>query len=150
MKLRKRYIALMAIIALAQASCLKDNPGNTDPRAGTNNVVEFQNTKIPSSYTSVWPQYDNGVNLTGDTGSFPINLNYTGTAAVAPANIDITLTIDQGALDDFNADQGTNYTLPPDGDYSVPMTLTIPKGVNTTQIRCVVTAAGAWDYSKTY
>lgn len=149
MKHHKRYLALLALATMAQVSCLKDNANNASPLAGTNNVVEFQNTSVPVSYTSIWPQYDNTITLTGDTGSFPINLNYAGAQSVAPTNINVTLALDTGALSAFNADQGTNYILPPDA-YTLPTSVTIPKGVNTVQIHANITAGAGWDWSQTY
>ena len=53
---KKIGIFLLAIVTLAQVSCLKDSPNNAAPSAGTNNVVEFQNSSIPVSYTSDFPQ----------------------------------------------------------------------------------------------
>jgi hypothetical protein len=142
--------SLAMLLVLTQTSCLKDKLNNSDPAAGSNNVVEFQNTSVPVSYTSIYPQYDNGITLTGDTGSFPINLNYTGAIAVAPQEITITLTLDTAALSAFNANQGTSYTLAPSDDIAYATSVTIPKGVNTTQIHAVVTTNSDWDYSKTY
>lgn len=142
--------SMAAFLLLTQSACLKDQLGNTDPKAGTNNVVEFQNTSIPVSYTSIWPQYDNGITLTGDTGSFPINVNYTGTAAVTPQDITVTLTLDTAALNAFNADQGTNDTTAPADDITYPTTITIPKGTNTAQIHAVITTNADWDYTRNY
>ena len=142
--------SLATFLVLTLTSCLKDKLNNTNPAAGTNNVVEFQNTSVPVSYTSNYPQYDNGITLTGDTGSFPINVNYTGAEAVAPEDIKITLTLDTAALNAFNTNQGTSYGLAPSDDIAYSTTVTIPKGVNTVQIRAVITTNSDWDYSQTY
>lgn len=151
----KRYkikgLLLLATLTLAQVSCLKDVPNNASPAAGSNNVVEFMNTSIPVSYTSVYPQYDNGVNLTNDTGSFPVNLNYSGALAVTPQSITITLAINQNALDSFNNNQGTNYVVPPADCISFPSSVTIAKGASMVQIRPVInTAAADYDFTASY
>lgn len=148
---KKIGIFLLAMITLAQVSCLKDSPGTTDPKAGTNNVVEFQNSSIPVSYTSDFPQYDNGINLANDTGSFPINLNYTGAVAVAPQDIKITLTLDQVALDSFNNNQGTSYVIPPADTYTLDTVTTIAKGTRQVTVHAVINVAAAdYDYTASY
>ncbi|HXB95596.1 MAG TPA: DUF1735 domain-containing protein, partial [Puia sp.] len=137
MQLHKRTgLLLLTSFTLAQMSCLKDSPNNASPSGGSNNVVEFQNSSIPVSYTSIFPQYDNGVNLKNDTGSFPINLNYTGAVSVAPQDIKITLALlSQNTLDSFNSDQGTGYVIPPKDAYTMSTTATISKGTNQVTIR---------------
>jgi hypothetical protein len=139
--------SLAAVVVLAQTSCLKDKIGNTDP-SGSNNVVQFQNTSVPT-YNTIWPEYDNGITLQNDTGSFPVNLQWTGAQLAAPRDITITLTIDTAALNNFNASTGTNFALPPDA-YTFPTTVVIPKGGNTVQVHPSITAGAHWDYSKVY
>ena len=152
MQLHKRTgLLLLMSFTLAQMSCLKDSPNNASPSAGSNNVVEFQNSSIPVSYTSVYPQYDNGVNLQNDTGSFPVNLNYTGAVSVAPQDIKITLTLNQNALDSFNNDQGTGYIIPPSDTYSFSTSVTIAKGTRQVTVRVVInTGAPDYDYTASY
>lgn len=149
MKYSKIVLSLLAVGTLTQQSCLKDTPGNTTPGAGTNNVVQFFNSSIPS-YNTIWPEYDNGVTVKNDTGSFPVNLNWTGAEFKTQKDITVTLALDQGALDDFNADNGSDFELLPDGSYTFPTTAVIAKGSNMVQIRPVITTIPGWDYSKTY
>jgi hypothetical protein len=144
-------LLMLAILALAQESCLKDNANNTNPAEGSNNVVEFQNSSIPVSYTSVFPQYSNGIILANDTGSFPINLNYTGAVSTTPKDIDITLTLNQVALDTFNSNQGTSYVIPPPDTYTLDTVTTIVKGTRQVTITVHVNVAPAdYDYSASY
>ena len=151
MKQHKRAgLVLLVSLTLAQMSCLKDSPNNASP-SGSNNVVEFQNSSIPVSYTSVFPQYDNGISIKNDTGSFPVNLNYTGQISTAPQDIKITLATNQNALDSFNSDQGTPYVMPPTDAISFSSSATIAKGTRQVTIRIVVnTAAPDFDYSSAY
>jgi hypothetical protein len=152
MKYRKiTGLLMLAFLTLAQESCLKDNANNTNPAEGSNNVVEFQNSSIPVSYTSIYPQYSNGIILANDTGGFPVNLNYTGAVSVAPADIKITLAIDTAALDSFNTNQGTSYVLPPPDTYTISLTPTIAKGTRQTSIHVSVNVAPTdYDYSASY
>src|ERR1700727_3997163 len=96
MKLHK-YIgfSLAAFLVLTLASCLKDKPNNASPDGGSNNVVEFQNISVPKSYTSPFPEYDNGVPIdpVADTGSFGIIINYTGAQEVAPVDITVNIAL---------------------------------------------------------
>jgi len=143
-------ISLTALLVLTQTACLKDKVGNSDSKGGTNNVVEFQNSSIPVSYTSVYPEYANSLLWNPDTSGFNINLNWTGTQYTAPEDIKITIAIDTAALSAFNADQSTNDTLPPADAYSFPTTVTIPKGSNGATIYCHVTLSSDWNYNASY
>jgi hypothetical protein len=147
----KKYISIMAVITLTQVSCLKDSLNTTDPAGGSNNVVEFQNTSIPVSYSAIWPQYDNGVTLNNDTGSFPINFNYAGPSATTSQDINITVALSQAALDSFNTDQGTSFVLPPADTYTLPTTATIARGGSWTQIWVKInTGVADYDYNASY
>lgn len=153
MKQHKRTgLVLLVSLTLAQMSCLKDSPNNASPIGGSNNVVEFQNSNIPVSYTSIFPQYDNGIALKNDTGSFPVNLDYTGQVSVAPQDIKINLAVlDSATLDSFNTDQGTGYELPPTDAYSLATSATIVKGTRQVTVRVLVnTGAPDFDYTKSY
>jgi hypothetical protein len=153
MKLSKNIgLSLSAVLVLAQTSCLKDGPNNASASAGSNNVVEFQNTAVPDSYTSPFAEYDNGVNINPatDTGGFRININYTGPVDVAPQDITISLALSQTALDSFNNVVGSSFVIPPSDIYSFPASVTIPKGTRQISIRPVITAAPDYDYTQSY
>ena len=142
--------SLAAFLLLTQTACLKDKIGNSDPKGGTNNVVEFQNSSIPVSYTSIYPQYNNSLLWNPDTSGFNINFNYTGTEATTPQDIKITIAIDTAALSAFNADQSASYVLPPTDAYTLATTVTIPKGSNGATIYCNVKLSSDWDYGAAY
>lgn len=144
-------ISLSALVILAQTSCLKDNTNNANPSSGSNNVVEFQNTSVPVSYTSPFPQYDNGVTMNADTGSFPVNLNYTGAVLVTPEDIKISLALSQTSLDSFNNAEGTSYVIPPSDTYTMTTSVTIVKGTRQVSLSVAINTAPAdYDYTASY
>lgn len=142
--------SLAAVVVLMQTACLKDSIVNSDPKGGTNNVVEFRNSSVPVSYTSIYPEYANSLLWNPDTSGFNINFDYTGVEAVTPQDIKITIAIDTAALRAFNDNQSTNDTLPPADAYSFPTTVTIPKGSTSATIYCHVTLSPDWDYNASY
>jgi hypothetical protein len=142
---------LAASVILAQTACLKDKPNNADPSAGTNNVVEFQNTSVPVSYTSPYPQYDNGVTMSSDTGSFPVLVNYAGSIGTTPVDIQVNLALNQNALDSFNSAEGTSSVIPPADTYTLASSVTIVKGTAVAGISIKVNTAPAdYDYTASY
>jgi hypothetical protein len=141
--------SVAAVIVLAQASCLKDNKNNADPALGSNSVVEFQNSSIPVSYISIYPQYDNSLLWNPDTAHFNINVNYAG-ANSAPQDIQVTLALDTAALSKFNADQQKNFVVPPTDLYTMATTVTIPKGKSQATILVAVKLAADYDYTAAY
>jgi len=143
-------ISLAAFLLVGQTACLKDQSGNSDPKTGTNSVVEFQNSSIPVSYTSIYPQYNNGIKLVNDTASFRVNFNYAGPNNGAPQDIQITIAMDTAALSAFNADQEKNYVTPPTDILTYPTTVTIPKGSTSAYIIVKVTKASDWSYADAY
>ena len=149
MKHSKIVLSLLALGTLTQQSCLKDNANNTSPSLGTNNVVQFFNSSIPT-YNTIWPEYDNGITIKNDTGSFPVNLNWTGAEAKTTRDISVTLAVDTAALNNFNTANGSDFEMLPDGSYSFPTTAVIAKGSNMIQLRPVITTSPGWDCSKTY
>ncbi|TDW99134.1 uncharacterized protein DUF1735 [Dinghuibacter silviterrae] len=150
MKLNITSVMLALGIVSVLTSCLKDTKTPADPSLGTNNVVEFMNSSVPISYTSIYPQYDNGVTLVGDTGGFNVNVNWTGAQYDAPTDITVSIAIDTAALTAFNNDQGTSYILPPTDVFSVPSSIVIKKGTPSTITRFTVTGASDYDYTKSY
>ena len=150
--LNKNIFWSVTILIMGLTSCLKDTAPVADPSAGTNNVVEFQNSNIPNSYTSIYPQYVNDLkNLTKvGTDTFNVNINWAGAQYNAPQDINVTISVDAASLTAFNNDQGTNYVLPPTAIYSVPLTATIKAGTPQTTIKVVITNGASYDFSKSY
>jgi hypothetical protein len=149
MKYSKIYLSLLAFGMLTQQSCLKDNPNNASPLSGTNNVVQFLNSSIPT-YNTIWPEYDNGLTIKNDTGSFPVNLSWTGAESKTSRDITVTVALDTAALNNFNTANGSDFKMLPDGSYTFPSTAVIPKGSSKVQIRPIITTVPGWDYSQTY
>jgi hypothetical protein len=137
------------LVMLGLTSCLKDSPGLSDPAAGTNNVVEFQNSNIPVSYTSIYPQYTNDLVFAADTVGFNVNFDYTGAVAVAPQDITVTFSTSQAALTAFNANQGTAFVIPDPSVYTLPATAVIPKGKRSVTVRVIIKKA-TYDFTKSY
>lgn len=142
--------SLAAFLFLTQTACLKNQVGNSDPKAGTNNVVEFRNSSIPVSYTSIYPQYANSLLWNPDTSGFNINFDYAGAVYNTPQDIKITIAIDTAALTAFNNDQSSDFVLPPTDAYSFATTVTIPKGSHQATIYCNVKLSADWDYGADY
>jgi len=142
--------SLAAVVVLAQTSCLKDKLNNTDPAAGSNSVVEFQNSSIPVSYTSIYPQYNSSLIFAPDTAGFNINVNYAGANNGAPQDITVNLAIDASALAAFNTDQASSYVLPSADLYTMQTSVTIPKGKRDATIRVTTHLTSNFDYSKAY
>jgi hypothetical protein len=142
--------SLAAAALLAQTSCLKDVKSNSDPSLGSNSVVEFQNSSIPVSYTSIYPQYNSSLIFAPDTAGFNVNINYAGANNGAPQDIQVNFTLDQDALDKFNADQQTSYIIPSADLYTLQATLTIPKGKRDATTRVIAHLTSNFDYSAAY
>jgi hypothetical protein len=141
--------SLAAAALLAQTSCLKDVKGTTDP-SGSNSVVEFQNSSIPVSYTSVYPQYNSSLIFAPDTAGFNVNVNYAGANNGAPQDIKVDLALDQDALDKFNADQQTNFVIPSSDLYTMQTSVTIPRGKRDATIRVIINRTSNFDYGSAY
>src|ERR1044072_3110253 len=125
----------LAIIALAFTSCVKDHLA-VDP-SQSNNVVEFANTgSIVSTAGAVHPRFQIDLGSLPSVTSSPINVNlsYSG-ADNAPQDITVNLVVDSAALAAYNADEGTNYALPPKAIYSLPTTAVIKAGSRKIQDR---------------
>lgn len=121
-----------AMLSLGISSCLKQSvTPNLDP-SGSNNVVEFQNTIRPESYTTPLPAYDNNdLVVTNDTTGFNILVDYAGSAAVTPQDIQVTIAVDTTLLATYNTAEGTSYKIPDASTFSFPATITIPRGQST-------------------
>jgi hypothetical protein len=142
--------ASLAIIALAFTSCVKDHLA-VDPSL-SNNVVEFANTgSIVSSAGAVHPRYqiDLGSLPSGKSSQININLSYSG-AETAPQDITVTLVVDSAALAAYNADEGTDYILPPKAVYSLPLTAVIKAGTQKVQLQVAVTNNSSYDFNVNY
>ncbi len=149
--LNKFNLLSITMLMMILTSCLKDSAPVADPSAGTNNVVEFANSNIPNSYTSIYPQYVNDLKQLGITGSdtFNVNIDWAGPQATAPQDIVVTIAVDQTSLTAFNTDQGSTYTIPASTVFSIPSTATIKAGTQQVTVKAIISSTG-YDFSKNY
>lgn len=144
-----RFLPLLAV-TLIFTSCLKDHLA-LDP-AQSNNVIEFANTGTNASPAgAIYARFasDLGSMKSGDSATFNVNLSYSG-ANMAPADITVTLAIDTAALNAYNEDQGTEYTLPPASVYHLATTAVIKKGTQTLQLKVAIINNAAFDFNVDY
>lgn len=153
MKLKQNILLVMLAAGMisSMTSCLKDLKTPSDASLGSPSVVEFQNISVPISYTSIYPQYSlGGLLFNPDTAGFNVSVNWAGAQYNAPQDITVTIALDTAALSAFNADQGTNYVLPPTDVFTFPTSLTIKKGTPQVIGRTVITEASDFDFSQSY
>lgn len=143
--------ASLAIIALAFTSCVKDHLA-VDPSQSTN-VIEFANSgSIVSSPGAVHPRYasDLGNLPVGDSATFLVNLSYSGAEKTAPNDITINLAVDPAALDAYNADDETEYAVPPASAYRFPSSVVIKKGEKVQQITVTIIRSPDYNFDTSY
>jgi hypothetical protein len=125
----KRYYGLILFFAVTGlASCLKQNPA-LDPKQ-TNNILEIYNevpTPTTSDATAVYPLYVESFDLKPAI-EYKIRVSYSG-ADVAPEDITVNMGLNAQAINDYNDENGTTYSLIPATVYTVDSwTVIIPKG----------------------
>jgi hypothetical protein len=144
----KNSLKVAGLITLVTAliSCLKDDV-TLDPEKSFN-VIEFKN---PSSFVSPngskYSLYTQAFDL-ADQNDYPITVSYSG-AGLAPEDITVTLGIDTAALSQYNAEQHTDFDLIDTKLYSMPASVTIPKGKRTATVDIKVKSSN-FDFSKSY
>ncbi len=141
----------IAVMALALTSCVKDHLA-VDPEL-SNNVIEFANSgSIASPVGAVHPRYaiDLGNLAPGDSSTFLVNLSYSGAEENAPNDITITLAVDAGAVDAYNADQGSSYSVPPASAIRMPTTVVIKRGEGTVQVPVTIVRSADYDFDTNY
>lgn len=142
-------LATSAILTLN--SCLKKRATTLDGD-GPRNIIEFKNTgSNNATSTSFYPLYnqDLGSMTQGESKNFNINVGYSG-ENVAPSDITLTLALDQNALDRFNKENGTNYTIPPSDVFTFPASIVIKKGTRVTTDSAKVTLTANFDFNASY
>jgi hypothetical protein len=144
-------LAVLAFASLSVSSCLKDQLNNSDPAAGTNNVVEFQDIGLIAASGSVYPLYNlGGLIFTNDTSGFDILINWAGPQATAPQDITVNLALSTDGLAAYNADQGKSYVAPPAELYSFPASVILPKGQSQVYVHISVNLTANFDFSANY
>ncbi|WP_298741575.1 DUF1735 domain-containing protein [uncultured Chitinophaga sp.] len=143
--------SMVVAAAVALTSCVKDHLA-VDP-AQSNNVIEFANTgNIVSSAGAVHPRFasDLGNLPVGDSSTFVVNLSYSGAEKAAPNDITINLSVDPAALDAYNADDETEYALPPASAYHFPTSVVIKKGEKVKQITVTIVRSPEYNFDTSY
>ncbi|MGB8194217.1 MAG: DUF1735 domain-containing protein [Chitinophagaceae bacterium] len=127
----KMLLAFAALIVIG-TGCLKDKDYD-DGRIGINidKSLKFVEIAGPSSGFM-------NVDLVGSPTDTSVDLVLVRLASDAPADKDIqvTLALDPGLVTAYNADHGTNYTVPTASQYTLPsLTVTIPRGERQASLR---------------
>lgn len=125
----RKYNSLLLIFGVvALSSCLKQNT-KLDPKQ-SNNVLEiYESVPVPttSPADAVYTVYAQSFDIAPSI-EFKVDVSYSG-ADVAPEDIQITLGLEEPAMTDYNAEQGTSYVFIPQNVFTVDSwNLTIPKG----------------------
>ncbi|MBE7177683.1 MAG: DUF1735 domain-containing protein [Mucilaginibacter polytrichastri] len=145
----KNIIKTSLVLSIALfSSCLKDDSANLTPD-NSPAVVEFSTiTDIPASPVgSVYPLYVRAYELAPSV-DMPLTVNYTGGKS-APEDITVNLAVKAGAVTSYNDEQHTEYEDLPTDMYTLPATVTIPKGQRKANI-IVKIAIDKFDLSKSY
>lgn len=139
-------IAGLFLFGIAVTSCLKDEM-TLDPDNSTN-VVEFKN---PSSFVSpsgsTYSLYSQSFDL-ADEADYPVTVSYSG-ANVAPEDITITLGVDTAAVTQYNTEQEEAFDAITPDLYTIPASVTIPKGQRTAQV-VIKLKPSKFDFAKNY
>jgi len=144
-------IVLTLWLLCSQTACLKKENMNIDPdTAGSVILLAATGNNQATSSSQYFRYYtDLGLIVTGDSAHFNVNVSYSG-AAVAPADITVTLALDNDALTTYNAEDGVTYVLPPASAYRLPTTIVIKKGTQMTQAQVTVIRSTEYDFNKSY
>jgi hypothetical protein len=143
--------SMVVAAALALTSCVKDHLA-VDP-SQSNNVIEFANSgSIVSSPGAVHPRYasDLGNLPVGDSSTFVVNLSYSGAEKTAPNDITINLAVDPAALTAYNADDETEYAVPPASAYRFPSSVVIKKGEKVKQVTVTIIRSPEYNFDTSY
>lgn len=140
-------ISALFLLIGGLSSCLKRD--STFDASDSPSVVAFENTGDPAFDTFPYFSSDVGKVDLGDSGTFNINLVYSG-AVNAPSDVTVTLAIDEAALTAYNNAEGTDYTLPPAEVLSIPQTVVIKKGTHELQVKATVIRTSAYDFDADY
>jgi len=142
----------LGLFIISLSSCLKADDMNIDAVKYKTNVIEFANTgDIFSAAGTLVPGYysDLGKLKVGESKSFNVNVHYTGPGN-APADITVSLVIDNAVLTLYNKDNGVTKSIPPAECFSFPDKVVIKQGTNLTTVQAVVKVTANFDYNKAY
>ena len=118
-----------------------------DPEKSVN-VVEFKNpSSFVSPYGSKYALYVNSFELNPES-DYNVTVSYSG-AHVAANDLTVTLGVDTAAVRQYNTEQHTAYDVMPASLYTLPASVTIPRGQRTATVPIKV-KTGQFDFSKSY
>jgi hypothetical protein len=122
----KKYIVsiLATLVFTGLSSCLTEEPPFTDN--GNFGIVELD---LAARTTSTPYAVRDIERAAGASVDIPVIVNYTGVNG-APADVQVTLELHNGAVTTYASATSTNLTILPDGSYELPAsnTVVIPKG----------------------
>jgi len=139
------FILLLAVSGIS--SCVQEDPF-FDPE-DSENVIEFLSAgNVQSPATAPYPLFINSY-AAADEVEMPIVVSYSG-ADVAPTDITVTIGAGtQSVLDVYNEAQETEYELLPANLYTLPATVTIPRGERRATY-IVKLKTNQFDFTKSY
>lgn len=155
MKMKNFKIKILAVslVSFLLSSCLKERQANIDTgNNNTLNVVEFLNTGDNyAAQSSKYPQFyaDLGSLSTNQSKTININVSYSG-VNTAPADMTVSLALDQASLTLYNTQNGTNFVIPPADVISFPTSVVIKKGTRVVQASLTVKLTNNFDFNKAY
>ncbi|TDH21307.1 DUF1735 domain-containing protein [Segetibacter sp. 3557_3] len=143
----KTSIKLLALIlSVSFTACLKDKP-LFDPDM-IPNVLELENIgPVESTTASPYPLFSKSFDIAPES-NLELTVNYAGDE-VAPQDITVQLAVDPGVLKAYNDTAHTTYTILPTTLYTLPTTVTIPKGQRKGRF-VVKLKTEQFDFTKTY
>ena len=129
----KRILYTTALLAVGvMSSCLKDDRQPLDPDKGVGNVIDFKNPSDPiSATTSTYVMYAAAFEIPKDvnaTMDYKLTVSWSGAEDTAPQDIVLNLNANDAAVAAYNTEQSKSYTVLPSSLYTIPATVTIPKG----------------------
>ncbi len=125
---------------------------NIDPELGTPNIIEFENSgDNVSGASSKYPGFfiDLGALSGGESKKFNVNVSYSG-SGVASKDITVSMVVDQALLNEYNAQNGTHYIIPPASVFSVPGSAVIKSGTRKSQVEATITNSPDFDFNTAY
>ena len=125
------FIALGSMVTLSLVSCLKtDNQTYTDFSTSPA-VVIFASPYSAASGTSIVGlgslSYANWSFVSSDTATFQFYANYAGLTS-APSDLKVTIGVDDAKRTAYNTANNTKFQPLVAGQYTIPSSITIPKG----------------------
>lgn len=132
----KKYTSQLLLISslfILMTGCLKDEAfDNGTIQSVRNTGPEIKPVEIKLTATNTSNFFVLGVNNSANDTTvnlMPINL---ATAAPAPEDLHITISLDEELVNDYNTEHGTSYAIPPASLYNIVSNeAVIPKGSNT-------------------